>query len=270
MDIEKQKNKFNFFKTAPRSQPLGFSNLKDANDYTTLLIVGLWILSGLFFKIDMRAQQIQETHKVQAVTSIELNSVDAQEKLKFIAQVKSLKSAALYDVYDGNTPILLKDINKDLKVMVTNATANDDSLEVKGYILGSSIDSKKKIELFFSDELISVKWVGVTPDEIKTFTNAWKGDVQTEVRTNAGNTKETVLIANILKMQASPLAVETSSKIKALESQLEKLKEENLKLKKNNADMVVKKAVQDNPQLKLQEKEIQKFVDRFLDVSKGK
>ena len=263
MDLEKKKNKFNFFKTAPRRNPLGFSNLKDANDYTTLLIVGLWVFSGLFFKMDMRNQPVKETPKVQAIASVELNSVDAQEKLKFILQVKNLKSAALYD---ENTPILLKDINKDLKVMVTNFESEDDSLEVKGYIF----DSKKKIELSFSDETISVKWVGVTPDEIKTFTSAWKGDVQTEVRTNAGNTKETVLIANILRMQASPISVEPSSKIKSLESQLAKLKEENLKLKKNNAEMVVKKAVQDNPQLKLQEKEIQKFVDSFLDVAKGK
>lgn len=263
MDLEKKKNKFNFFKTAPRRHPLAFSNLKDANDYTTLLIVGLWVFSGLFFKMDMRNQPVQQPQKVQAIASVELNSVDAQERLNFVAQVKNLKSAALYD---ENTPILLKDINKDLKVMVTNFESEDDSLEVKGYML----DSKKKVELSFSDETISIKWVGVTPDEIKTFTNAWKGDVQTEVRTNAGNTKETVLVANILRMQASPLAVEPSSKIKALESQLEKLKEENLKLKKNNAEMVVKKAVQDNPQLKSQEKEIQKFVDRFLDVSKGK
>jgi hypothetical protein len=263
MDLEKQRShKFNFFKTAPHRQSLGFSNLNNTNDYTTLIVIALWMVSGFFFRMDARHPPVQEMPKTH-MAAVAMNPVDAQEKLKFISQVKLLKFSASYK---ENTPELLKEINKTLKLAVTDFELEDGTLLVQGYMS----DTKKKVELSFEDDSISVKWINVTPGEVQLFTNAWKGETETEVRTNPDNTKQTVLVANILRMQASPIAIVPSNKIKALETQLEKLKEENFELKKNNAEMVVKQAVKDNPHLKSQEKQIQKFVDSFMQASKEK
>lgn len=255
MDLNREKNhKFNFFKTNSENQSLGFLNLRSNTDYISFFIIFMWVLSGMFFRSDLRNQPITDYSKPQVVaTSMSTNAV-IQGRIDFISKAKGLEGSSEKTTKKSS---LLNNIIEKLGLTFVSYKNVNDRFEVTGYLGG-----KQKMLLSYDEETVNITWKSLSQKEVDEFSQYWSGGLKI-----VENNKAFDLIVNTNRNIIKSVTNTSSLQIKKLEAQIEKLEKEQLVLKKDNANLVIQKTLKSNPHLQVQEKQVKKFVDEYLELS---